>query len=65
MPGFDRTGPEGKGPKTGRLQGRCNPGNDTDLKDFPRGRGRGWRFRFRNQSDSVDNTKRTRRRWNW
>ncbi|MFO8235777.1 MAG: DUF5320 domain-containing protein [Bacteroidales bacterium] len=25
MPGFDRTGPEGQGPMTGRKLGRCNP----------------------------------------
>ena len=25
MPGFDGTGPEGKGPQTGRGLGKCNP----------------------------------------
>ncbi len=25
MPGFDRTGPEGKGSRTGRAMGKCNP----------------------------------------
>ncbi len=36
MPGFDRTGPEGEGPMTGRKMGRCNPespyrkGDDTE-----------------------------------
>jgi len=25
MPGLDRTGPEGKGPRTGRQMGRCAP----------------------------------------
>lgn len=25
MPNFDKTGPEGKGPKTGRKMGPCNP----------------------------------------
>jgi hypothetical protein len=25
MPGFDRTGPEGQGPRTGRQMGRCAP----------------------------------------
>lgn len=24
MPGFDKTGPEGKGPKTGRAMGDCD-----------------------------------------
>ncbi len=27
MPGFDRTGPEGKGSQTGRKRGKCNPEN--------------------------------------
>ena len=45
MPGGDRTGPEGYGPRTGRNLGYCagydNPGF---TKDVPRGRGfgRGW-----------------------
>jgi hypothetical protein len=49
MPGFDRTGPEGKGSRTGRGLGRCNPKNseknDDQLDDFrPVGRmGRGYR----------------------
>ncbi|MBU1018305.1 DUF5320 domain-containing protein [Patescibacteria group bacterium] len=34
MPGFDKTGPEGKGKMTGRGVGSCNP-------DAPRGGGRG------------------------
>lgn len=25
MPGLDRTGPEGKGSRTGRQMGKCNP----------------------------------------
>ena len=25
MPRFDRTGPEGKGPRSGRELGKCNP----------------------------------------
>ncbi len=25
MPNFDKTGPKGKGPKTGRGQGDCEP----------------------------------------
>ena len=25
MPRFDRTGPEGKGSRTGRAMGKCNP----------------------------------------
>ena len=35
MPGLDRTGPEGKGSKTGRGMGRCNPDNtiEKDLEN--------------------------------
>ena len=39
MPGLDRTGPEGKGPRTGRQMGRCAPpGNQkehTKNQDLP------------------------------
>jgi len=47
MPGFDGTGPEGRGPRTGRGLGRCNPDNtnpttDVAENDFPYGRGRGY-----------------------
>ncbi len=49
MPGFNGTGPEGKGPLTGRRLGRCNPDNnksntDNPESDFPAnaGRGRGY-----------------------
>lgn len=54
MPGFDRTGPEGQGPRTGRDMGKCNPKqqnpdkqeNVSELVDllskfFGRGTGRG------------------------
>lgn len=46
MPGFDRKGPEGKGPMTGGKMGRCT-GNDVDqerLPDEDRGMGRGFRW---------------------
>ncbi len=57
MPGFDRTGPEGEGPMTGRKQGRC-AGNEERQRPEGRGlglgrgrgrngRGRGERRRFR------------------
>lgn len=61
MPRFDGTGPEGKGPKTGRGQGRCDAEkvpeqqteapNDTPRaqggagRGFGRGVGRGFGFR--------------------
>lgn len=46
MPGLNRKGPEGKGPMTGRKQGRCNPKADKtgELVQEPtpgRGTGRG------------------------
>ncbi len=45
MPGGDRTGPEGRGPMTGRRLGYCS-GNDNAGFNFPggfgRGRGRGF-----------------------
>jgi len=62
MPGFDRTGPAGAGPMTGRQLGRCT-GNVTDVPGrgygyggfrrgfrggFGRGRGRGFGFRWGN-----------------
>lgn len=47
MPGLDRTGPFGEGPKTGRGLGRCNPENkDTDFTEAEKtGLGRSNRFR--------------------
>ncbi len=49
MPRFDRTGPEGKGAKTGRGMGKCNPDNkkqpdnylDLELRNSRRGLGKG------------------------
>ncbi|HKL33262.1 MAG TPA: DUF5320 domain-containing protein [Tangfeifania sp.] len=67
MPGFDRTGPEGKGARTGRQAGKCNPENETEPEDTRQGRrrGRGLKLRLRNQADSPGNQKgnRPRRRW--
>ena len=44
MPGLDRTGPEGRGSRTGRGFGKCNPDSqsnrtDTASNNFPDGRG--------------------------
>jgi len=60
MPGFDRTGPTGAGPMTGRQLGRCS-GNAGDLPvrgyrnfgrgfrgGYGRGPGRGFGFRWGN-----------------
>jgi hypothetical protein len=52
MPGFDKTGPLGKGTRTGRGFGKCNPaqGENPDENSEPlfgrgMGRGRGGRGR--------------------
>jgi hypothetical protein len=50
MPGFDRTGPMGAGPMTGRAAGRCNPQQRTAMPNntgFGYGRGLGFRCGFR------------------
>lgn len=40
MPGFDHTGPNGDGPRTGRGLGDCKPNdNSSSNNDRPRGRG--------------------------
>jgi len=44
MPGLDRTGPEGRGSRTGRGLGKCNPdsqsnGTDNTSNDVPDERG--------------------------
>lgn len=51
MPGYDRTGPQGAGPRTGRGMGYCNNYNQAPVFQgrfgFGRGgAGRGWRHRF-------------------
>ena len=40
MPDFDKTGPQGKGPMTGRKMGPCNP-NAPQCPGYGSGRGRG------------------------
>ena len=45
MPGGDRTGPEARGPMTGRALGYCAGNNNPGFtKDVPRGRGYGRGF---------------------
>lgn len=53
MPGFDRTGPSGRGPMTGGMRGACTGfgrGGGRGFADVGSmagtGRGRGWRNRF-------------------
>lgn len=45
MPGYDRKGPMGEGPRTGRARGHCGSERDTATSDRLLGRGRGaaWR----------------------
>ncbi|HKK61665.1 MAG TPA: DUF5320 domain-containing protein [Bacteroidales bacterium] len=49
MPGLDRTGPNGKGPKTGWAMGKCNPETRDQLDDLDivpgrrRRLGEGWK----------------------
>ena len=61
MPGFDRSGPEGKGSRTGRAMGKCKPDgkeiSDEEINVPARGRGRGrglgrgFRNRMRNRGN--------------
>jgi Family of unknown function (DUF5320) len=57
MPGRDRTGPMGAGPRTGRGMGYCGANEQPGFSNQPAGyrgwfnagyggRGRGWRYRF-------------------
>ncbi len=39
MPNKDGTGPEGRGPKTGRCKGRCGGNNDSAKAQDGRGKG--------------------------
>ena len=64
MPGFDRTGPEGEGARTGRQLGRCNPDNEKGPEEIRRGRrGRGLKLRFGNQANTTIKGKVFKRRW--
>ncbi|NOQ37936.1 hypothetical protein GQ472_03525 [archaeon] len=57
MPNKDGTGPEGKGPKTGRQMGKCEGAKPAEAGLGPVGRGvrRGFgRFWRRNQNQSSE-----------
>ena len=61
MPNRDGTGPEGKGPKTGRQMGNCKgaepqPGFGPE-RGFGRGLGRGLGKGFRRRTIQEDNLK--------
>jgi hypothetical protein len=64
MPGLDRTGPEGKGSRTGRAMGKCNPKKEDSSaqeeqnlqgrgmgRGLGKGPGRGFRNRFRHRGE--------------
>lgn len=57
MPGFDGTGPNGQGPRTGRGMGNCDHGQGCGRgQGFGRGRGMGrgmCRFANSNEATSV------------
>ncbi|MCK5234410.1 MAG: DUF5320 domain-containing protein [Candidatus Aenigmarchaeota archaeon] len=56
MPNKDGTGPEGKGPKTGRQMGKCE-GAEPVGRGLGRGMGRGFRRFFRRDQDQSSETK--------
>jgi len=41
MPGFDRSGPDGQGPVTGKMRGMCRRTDYSAFSNIDRGRGRG------------------------
>ncbi len=53
MPNRDGTGPEGKGPKTGRQMGKC-AGAEPIVRSFGRGQGRGRGLGRRFQSETKE-----------
>jgi hypothetical protein len=54
MPNRDGTGPEGKGPKTGRQMGNCKGAQPIGIGPRGNGRGRGFGRRFINQEASQE-----------
>ena len=56
MPNKDGTGPEGKGPKTGRQMGKCEGAKPVGL-GFGRGMGRGFRRFWRRDQDQPSEAK--------
>ncbi len=69
MPGLDRTGPWGEGPRTGRGLGRCTPEGRRLLENygpwFGRGFGWGWRCGFGGGFGWRRGFGRGRGRWRW
>jgi hypothetical protein len=57
MPRFDKTGPDGKGPLTGRGLGKCNPNNknteNIDTTNFGQRNGKGRRLGGRFGNNQV------------
>lgn len=63
MPGYDRTGPTGQGPQTGRGLGRCNPQKQTQTPNTLYGNGVRRLFRrARNGRARVKDRSRGKRR---
>lgn len=65
MPGLDNTGPEGKGPKTGRGLGNCGKNTkslDKEIADSDKGLGRNLRRRSRMRGKGVGQGNRNRYR---
>lgn len=53
MPGFDGTGPNGQGPRTGRGMGNCDQAQGQG-RGFGRGRGMGQgQCRFANSNEAI------------
>ena len=75
MPGGDRTGPEGRGPRTGRGAGYCIGNEEPGYMDpgprrgagfgfgFGRGRGAGWGWRERGRGRGLGRRGRGFRFW--
>ena len=63
MPNLDQTGPQGKGPKTGRGLGKCqNQNRNQENSDFPRNSRRKNGQRLNQRDDScLRNNQRTNR----
>lgn len=64
MPGGDRTGPLGRGPKTGRRVGYCEGNEDPGYVDWRsrRGQGRGFLRGFREEYQAKRNRRQRRDR---
>ena len=53
MPRYDKTGPQGKGPLTGRGLGECDGVKDCDFSEYGLGRRKGGRFFLRRNRGRI------------